>query len=120
MEHRHFFKVHSLAIVLALLISVLAAFPQVYFRIDHGESYQGVDLLPNSPWLGRVREIQDGHGLGGIYYKDGKDDPYLFQPLGSMTVAYMGKLLSLDIRNTFLFASIILPFITFLIVYGFI
>lgn len=113
---------HWSAILLALLASVIVAAPQVAFRIQHANDgiYQGIELLPDAPWSPRVREIQDGHGFGSIYYKDGKNDPYLFQPLGSMTVAYMGEAFGLDINNTFLLARLILTFITFLFIYCFV
>ena len=82
--------------------------------------YQGIELLPDSPWSARVREVQDGHpNFGSIYYKDGKDNPYLFQPLGSMAVGYMGKVFSLDINNTLLLSRFVLTFVAFFLIYGF-
>lgn len=117
---------HKIAIILALLAAIIVAFPQIYFRIDHsdvrkGGLYQGIELLPDSPWSPRVREIQDGHlSFGSIYYKDGKDNPYLFQPLGSLIVAYMGKTFSLDINNTLLLSRFVLIFIAFLLIYSFV
>jgi hypothetical protein len=114
---------HKWAIGLALLTSIIVALPQVYFRIDHKNDgvYQGIELLPDSPWSARAREVQDGHpNFGAIYYKDGKDNPYLFQPLGSMVVAYPGKLLGLDINNTLLLSRILLSALAFLLAYSFI
>lgn len=112
---------HKYAIAIALFASIVVALPQVYFRIDQGPVYQGIELLPSSPWLPRVREVQDGHlNWGSIYYKDGKDLPYLFQPLGSVTVAYMGMALGLDINNTMLLFRILMPFIVFLLIYYFV
>lgn len=114
---------HRVAIFLALLTSVIVAFPQIYFRIDHSNDgiYQGIELLPDSPWSPRVREAQDGHpNFGNIYQKDGKDNPYLFQPLGSIVVAYMGEIFGLDINNTLLLSRLVLPFIVFLIIYTFV
>ncbi len=114
---------HKVVIVLAVLTSLITAFPQVYFRIEHRNDgiYQGIELLPDSPWSARVREVQDGHpNFGNIYQKDGKDNPYLLQPLGSMVVGYMGKVFSLDINNTLLLSRFILPFIVFLLIYGFV
>ena len=63
-------QAHTIAIILALFTSVIVAFPQLYFRFDHRNDgiYQGIELLPDSPWAPRVREIQDGHNLGSIYY----------------------------------------------------
>lgn len=113
---------HWLAIFLALLLSIIVAAPQVYFRLEHQNDgvYQGIELLPDSPWSTRVREIQDGHSLGNVYNKYGKDNPYLLQPLGSIAVAYMGKVFSLDINNTLLLSRLVLPFLVFLLIYIFI
>ena len=113
---------HRAAIIFAVFVSLIVAFPQFYFRIEHKADgvYQGIELLPDSPWSARVREIQDGNGFGSIYYKDGKSDPYLHLPLGSMTVAYMGKLFSFDINNTLLLSRLTLPFVAFLLIYGFV
>jgi hypothetical protein len=55
-----------------------------------------------------------------MYYKDGKDLPYLFQPLGSIVVGYMGKVFSLDINNTFLLSRLVLTFIVFILIYCFV
>ena len=83
-------------------VSILVVLLQILFRIEHKvleQSTERIELLPDSPWSPRVREIQDGHSFGNIYNKQGKDNPYLFQPLGSMIVAYMGMLFSLGINN---------------------
>jgi len=115
---------HKIAFLLAILTSIIIAFPQVYFHIDQKdiiqEGVQSIELLPDSPWSARVREVQDGHiNFGGMYYKYDKSLPYLHPPLGSMTVAYMGKLLSLDINNTILLSRLVLPFFVFLLIYWF-
>jgi len=114
-------KRHRLAIGFAILTTVIVAFPQIYFRVDQKEIYQGIELLPDSPWSPRVREIQDDNtGFGSIYYKDGKGNPYLFQPLGSMTVGYMGRVFGLDINNTFLLSRFVLTFLSFILIYAFV
>lgn len=119
---KQLFKNHPWVIILGILVALIVAFPQVYFRIEHKDDgiYQGIELLPDAPWSARVREIQDGHGFGSIYYKDGKDDPYLHTPLGSMVVAYMGSMFSLDINNTILLSRLTLPFFAFLLIYSFV
>ncbi|MDO8589681.1 MAG: hypothetical protein Q7R69_00175 [bacterium] len=122
-QFKQILREHRVAIALAVLTSVIAASPQVYFRLEHRNDgiYQGIELLPDSPWSARAREVQDGHpNFGNIYQKDGKDNPYLLQPLGSMVVAYMGEIFSLDINNTFLLSRFVLSFIVFLLIYGFV
>lgn len=114
-------KNHKWAILLALVVAVLAAFPPIYFRYHHSDVYQGIELMPDSPWTPRVREVMDGHfNLGSIYYKEGKNDPYLFQPLGSIIVASLGKIFSLDINNTILLFRLFFPALVFLIIYSFV
>lgn len=122
MKFKQIIREHWIAIVLALLTSVIVASPQVAFRIEHRSDgvYQGIELLPDNSWPPRVREIMDGHGFGSIYYKDGKNDPYLFQPFGSMTVAYIGKTFSLDINNTLLLSRLVLSSVAFLLIYCFV
>lgn len=118
---KQFLRAHWAVIILALLTSFIVAFPQVYFRFDQKDVYEGIELLPDSPWSPRVREVQDGHlNFGSIYYQDGKADPYLFQPLGSTVAGYMGKIFSLDINNTILLSRFILPFVVFLLIYSFV
>lgn len=111
---------HKLAIVLAIIATIIVVFPQTFFRADHITDgiYKGIELIPDSPWSPRVREAQDGYlNFGSMYYKDGKDDPYLFQPLGSIIVAFMGDLLSLDINNTMLLSRLVLTPLVFLLMY---
>ena len=116
-------KEHKEAIILAALVSLIVIFPQIYFRLDHRNDgvYQGIELIPDSPWSPRVREVMDGHpNFGSIYYKEGKDNPYLFQPLGSIVVGYTGKLFSLDINNTLLLSRILLTLSAILLAYSFV
>jgi len=35
---------HKLAIIIAVLIGIIMAFPQAYFRWDNKDAYQGIDL----------------------------------------------------------------------------
>lgn len=117
-------KNHKWAIILAFIASVVIASPQVYFRYDHQNVYQGIEVLgtgDEKAWLSRVREVADGHpAMSNPYFKDGKDDPYLYQPLGSNIIVYLGKLFSLDINNTILFSRFLFPFFVFLLIYGFV
>lgn len=113
-------KNHKWAIFLALVVVVIVAYPQLYFSYDHQDTYQGIEIMGSSHWVSRVKEVQDGHpGFGSIYLKDGKNDPYLFQPLGSIIVGYLGKAFSLDLNNTILLSRFFFPFLVFLIIYSF-
>ena len=115
---RKMVRKHKVAFILAVLASLIVAFPQIYLRFEPFN--QGIELIPDSPWAPRVREIQDGHGFGSIYYEDGKEDPYLHLPLGTMVVAYMGEVFGLDINNTLLLSRLVLPLAVFLLIYAFV
>ncbi len=120
---KYIVREHAWVIILGIIVSLLCALPQIYFRIDHRDDgvYQGIELLPDSPWSARAREVMDGHPrFGNIYNKDGKDQPYLLQPLGSMVVAYTGKLFSFDINNTILLSRLVFPFLVTVLIYGFV
>ena len=114
-------KNHKWAIILAAITLLIVVAPQIYFRYDNKEIYKGIEQMADSPWTPRVEEAREGHfNFGAIYYKDGKSDPYLFQPLGSIVVAFLGKLFSLDLNSNLLLFRIIFPFIVFLLIYGFV
>lgn len=116
-------RTHWAALALAVVSGVIVALPQLSFRMEYANHpvYQGIELLPDAPWSPRVREVMDGHeSLGNIYYKDGKSDPYIFQPLGSIVVGYLGKALSLDINDTLLFSRLLFGFAVVLLVYVFV
>lgn len=118
-------KDHKWAILLAFIAAVIIASPQVYLRYDLGDSYQGIEIMGASDdeqnWLPRVREVQDGYPtFSCVFFKDGKDWPYLLQPLGTIMFASSGSLLSLDFNNTILLSRFFFSFIVFLIIYAFV
>lgn len=118
----HFLREHWAAVAMGLCLSLLTAYPQLMFRFEHRADgiYRGIEIMPDDPWLPRVRELMDGHGFGSIYFKEGKDDPYLFQPLGSGLVAYPAKALGLTINDAILFFHIVFSALVFWAVYAFI
>ena len=83
-------KDHKWAIFLAVLVGIIIAYPQAYFRYDNQDLYkgQGIETLTSSPRAYLVQEVRDGHlSMGSLWFKDGKNDPYIFQPLSSIIVA---------------------------------
>lgn len=114
-------KRHKWAVIFAILAAIIIAFPQVYFRYDNRDAYQGIELLIQSPCTPWIREALDGHSsLGSIYLRDGKNDPYIFQPLGAAMVAFLGKIFFLDFNNTLLLSRLFFSFLVFLLMYGFV
>lgn len=117
-------KIHKAAIFLAILVGVLVAFPQIYFRYDHQQEYRGIDFMfshEEAFYLSRIQEAGEGRfNLSGSLFKEGKQDPYLQPPLGEILIASIGKMLFLDLNNTVLLARFILPFLFFLTAYTFV
>lgn len=116
---------HKWAIILAFAAAILVSFPQVFLRYDISDSYYGIEFMgagdDEASWLARAREVQDGHySLSCVYLKDGKNDPYLIQPLGTIITASLGKIFSLNINDTLLAARFFFTFIIFLLIYGFV
>lgn len=118
-------KNHQWAILLAFIAAVIIAAPQIYFRYDNKDDYRGIEIIGASEdelsFLNRVREAQDGHwALSSSYFKEGKEAPYLFMPLGVDVVALSGQALFLDLNNTILFSRIFFSFLVFLLIYAFV
>lgn len=106
--------------MLAVFAAVIIAYPQIYLRSQ--DFYQGIERInasdDESPWMSRVREVQDGYlQMSNPYLKDAKSSPHLTQPLGAGIIAYLGKLFSLDINGTILLGRLLFPFLVFLIIY---
>lgn len=123
MKFRAVVREHKWALVCGIFLSLLVVMPQIVLRSEHrtpNDPDEIIELIPDSPWSPRVREIQDGYSFGNIYNKEGKDNPNLFQPLGTQVVAYMGSIFSLNINDTLLLSRIVLPFAVFLLIYCFV
>lgn len=116
-------KNHKWAVFFAIIVAIITAAPQIYFPIQHGESYQGMFWTctdNEDAYLSRIREVQDGYASqSSVPFNYGKDSPYLEPPLSEILVAYLGKVFFLDINGTILLARLVFAFIGFIVVYGF-
>lgn len=117
-------KIHKWALLFALFIGIIVAFPQFYFPYDHADTYKGIYIANTDNevgYLGRIGEVRDGHPLlGSINFKDGKDNPYIQSPLGENIIARLGGILFLNLNGTILLARFLFAFLGFLAVYGFV
>lgn len=115
-------KIHKWAVIFAFLVGVIMVFPQIYFNYDNRDQYRGIYSSPTDNEVGyltRIREVRDGHvWLGNPVSRDGKEDPYTQSPLGEIIIAYLGKMLFLDLNNSLLLARFLFTFLGFLAVYG--
>ena len=122
---KNFFKIlfnHKWAIIMAILIGVIIAFPQVYFQITQKDSYKGIALGGTSDeniFLVRIQEVRDGHYLiANSSWAEGKDLPYLPPPLSENIISFIGQIFRLNLINTITFSRFVFPIIVFLLIYA--
>jgi len=116
---------HKWAIILAILIGMIIAFPQAYFRWDNKDIYQGVDLNLGGNdelfYFNRIQEIRDGHlSLANPIWAENKDSLYLQSSLPEIISAFWGQIFGLSLFNGILLQRFIFPIIISLFIYIFI
>lgn len=113
---------HKLAVITAILIGVIIAFPQVYFQFTQKDSYKGIALGGTSDetaFLVRIQEVRDGHyTLANSSWVDGKDLPYLFPPFSENITSFTGQIFGLNLVNTITLNRFIFPTFLFLLIYA--
>ncbi|OGY63534.1 MAG: hypothetical protein A3I89_02150 [Candidatus Harrisonbacteria bacterium RIFCSPLOWO2_02_FULL_41_11] len=109
-------------VLLSIAIGVLIIAPAAYFRYWDG-GYKGADFFGSGNedfYLAQIQEIYDGHwSLGNVYLAEGKNDPYVQQPLPAMMVAFLGKILGVSSRDINLLTKFLFPAILTVIAYLF-
>src|SRR3989344_5755677 len=112
-------RAHWRAGALAMAVGILISAPAIYFRYWDG-GYRGIDFFGSDAenyYLGQIQEIYDGHLFSGnIFAVEGKNDPYVQQPLPAMIVAFLGKVLGINARDVNLLTKFLFPaFLTFIV-----
>ncbi|MDO8594372.1 MAG: hypothetical protein Q7R93_02550 [bacterium] len=115
------FHTHILAVVFALLISVIYGLPMVIFPLSLGGDYQGVAMLRTAneeSYLGRIHDIVDGHGtLGSPFLFEYKDQPPLAPPTGEWLYALPALIFGVSLVTVLAVSKFVLPAVLFLLVY---
>ncbi|MEK7169752.1 MAG: hypothetical protein AAB767_00515 [Patescibacteria group bacterium] len=115
------FRTHILAVIFALLISVIYGLPMVMFPLSLGGEYQGVAMLRTAneeSYLGRIHDIVDGHGtLGSPFLFEYKAEPPLTPPAGEWLYALPALIFGVSLVTVLSVSKFILPVILFLLVY---
>jgi len=117
-----FFSKNYLIIILAVIIGILTVAPSIYFRyFDDG--YQGIDLFGSDAeygYLAQIQEIYDGHfSFGNVYLTEGKDQPYVQQPMLPMFIASLGKTIGLSVLDINMITKFFFPALLGVLVYIF-
>ena len=125
-----FFIEHGTIILLAFAMGFLVVSPSFIYPLIAGKSYQGVDIgswVDYSYYLGKGREILEGHSLGNNNLKIGKDassDPhqvyieYLF--LGPLRLLGLGDILAPYITQLYYIITVLGIVVLALLIYFFI
>ncbi len=113
---------HKWAVFFAILVGLIMILPEVYFRYEHQDIYQGIGMHLGGAdemfYLLRVQEIRDGHfETANPYWAEGKDLPYLRPPLAEMIVSSLGWIFNFNMADTVLLGHFVFPFLIFLLIY---
>lgn len=112
---------HKWAVIVAILVGLIIAAPQMYFQINNKDAYQGIGLAGTDDeevYLMRIQEARDGYyAISNSSWAEGKNLPYLFLPLSENITSLVGRILGLGLIKTVTLARFIFPFIAFLLIY---
>jgi cell division protein FtsL len=114
-------KQHRLGIIVAVLVGIICASPQVISRLELGSAYRGIMLTASDDdgtYIARMREILDGHpSVSSPYYFEYKSESPLVWPVGEYFYAIPSIVFHLSLLDTALIAKGILPAVLFFLVY---
>lgn len=113
---------HKAAFFVALFIGFIYIAPHILFIISLGDAYRGIPMLatPNEgSYLGRIRDIVDGHGtLGSPFFFEYKDQLPLSPPTGEWFYALPVLAFGISPATVLVLSKFILPAALFLLVYA--
>jgi hypothetical protein len=102
-----------MALTVAALIGVIYSFPDVRFVKDSGSLYKGIGpigFVDETVYLGRMNAIQKGdHSLRNPAIYEHRNDPVIMPAFPEFIEAGLGKLFGLDVVQTDMLATFILP-----------
>ncbi len=120
-----FFRAHTGALALVLLVGVITIAPQLIFQSTLGAQYQGIYLggTDNEDYYaGRVHEAFDGHyAIGNAFLYEGRNSLFLQPPLGELLYLPLGTIFSFDPVKTLVWGSrFVFPALLTLAIYFFV
>lgn len=114
-------KKHYVAIIAALVISLIIVAPQIAFISSLGSDYEGLYLMntdAETHYLARIQEVYDGFGNGNPYIAESKSLPSPLYTFSEAILAYPGIVLGISAADMNLAYKFILPFIVALLIYS--
>lgn len=113
---------HWLAIATAFIVGLVMIAPQIFFIIQAGPRYQGLNIFATDAeyfYISRIAEVYDGHySIANSILQAGKNLPYAQPPLPELLMGLSGKLLCLNIATVLIVFRFFAPAFLFLLIYG--
>lgn len=116
-----FFNGHWLAVLVAVVFGFFVVFPTLKIVIDLGDDFKGIypifSATDESYYQAKVKEISEGNGLGNVYIKENKNQPYMNSILAEYALAKMSLFFNLLIPKLFAINDFVLSSLLFLLIY---
>ncbi|KKT25206.1 MAG: hypothetical protein UW11_C0033G0011 [Parcubacteria group bacterium GW2011_GWA2_43_9b] len=116
-----FFKQHWLALVLAVVVGLISASPQLLAIISLGAEYQNIPFFginDNLYYTAKIQEIADGHWTAASPFMFEYKNVYpLVLPIGESFYFILSKLFWLSAPGAVLLAKFLFPAVLFFLIY---
>lgn len=118
---KDFFKQHSAAFWLAIIVGLIYIAPNIFFMLSLGDEYKGIPMMQSAneeSYLARIHEIVDGHPtLGSFALWEYKGEWPIAPPTGEMFYAIPSIVFGTSPQNIVIASRFVFLFVLFLLVY---
>ena len=109
------------AVLVAVFFGFLVVLPTLTIVFNLGDDFKGIYPSFSSTdeyyYQAKVKEISEGNGLGNIYIKENKNQPYMNSMLAEYVLAKISTSFNLPVPKLFAINDFILPILLFLLIY---
>lgn len=118
-----FLNKHYLAVLIAIFFGFLVVLPilTIIFNLRGGDFkgiYPSFSSTDEYYYQAKVKEISEGNGLGNIYIKENKSQPYMNSMLAEYALAKISTFFNLPVPKLFAINDFVLPVLLFLLIYA--
>ena len=110
------------AILIAVFFGFLVIFPTLTVIFNLGDDFKGIYPSFSSTdeyyYQTKVKEISEGNGLGNIYIKENKNQPYMNSMLAEYVLAKISTSFNLPVPKLFAINDFALSVLLFLLIYA--
>lgn len=116
-----FLNQHCLAILIAIFFGFLVILPTLTVIFNLNGDFKGIYPSFSSTdeyyYQAKVKEISEGNGLGNVYIKENKNQPYMNSMLAEYVLAKISTFFNVPVPKLFAINDFVLPVLLFLLVY---